>query len=190
MPLPSKRLRPCCNKATTGQCCSSTKPETPRPPTFSQMFSKPGAPSPSLALRQASAEFLGFRGYTVLQARDGRHALSIAGNHRHTIDLAVTDVVMPRVSGGQLAKQLAQVHPETRVLFVSGYTGQTVIDHKVIDVEKRFFTEAFRPETVGGKSTRGSRPQLCRSCLATGKHIKNQCEQVCHFSIESAPHAR
>jgi hypothetical protein len=123
---------------------------------------------------------------SLLAGLDHAFSLEEAGNHRHTIDLSVTDVVMPRVSGGQLA----QVHPETRVLFASGYRGQTVIDHKVIDVEKQFLTEAFCSETVGGKSTRGSRPQLCRSGLATGKHIKNQCEQVCHFSIESAPHAR
>jgi len=103
------------------------------------------------ALRHASAEFLGLRGYTVLQAKDGQDALSIARNHGHTIDLAVTDVVMPRVSGGQLAKELADVRPETRVLFVSGYTGQTVIDHKVIDVESNFLQKPFTLKQLEGK---------------------------------------
>ncbi len=103
------------------------------------------------ALRQASAEFLALRGYTVLQAKDGLDALSIAKNHRDTIDLAVTDVVMPRVSGGQLAKELAKVRPETRVLFMSGYTGQTVIDHKVIDVESNFLQKPFTLNQLAGK---------------------------------------
>ena len=87
----------------------------------------------------------------MLQAKDGQDALSIARNHGHTIDLAVTDVVMPRVSGGQLAKELADVAPETRVLFVSGYTGQTVIDHKVIDVESNFLQKPFTLKQLEGK---------------------------------------
>ncbi|MGB8914451.1 MAG: PAS domain S-box protein [Candidatus Sulfotelmatobacter sp.] len=103
------------------------------------------------ALRHATAEFLGLRGYNVLQARDGQDALSIARSHRESIDLAVTDVVMPRVSGGQLAKELAQVRPETRVLFVSGYTAQTVIDHKVIDVESNFLQKPFTLKQLEGK---------------------------------------
>ncbi|MFZ0900939.1 MAG: response regulator [Candidatus Sulfotelmatobacter sp.] len=103
------------------------------------------------ALRQASAEFLSLRGYTVLQAKDGQDALSIAKNHGNAIDLAVTDVVMPRVSGGQLAKELAEVRPETRVLFGSGYAGQTVIDHKVIDVESNFLQKPFTLKQLAGK---------------------------------------
>ena len=52
--------------------------------------------------------------------------------------MAVTDVVMPHMSGGQLALELETLRPETRVLFVSGYAGQTVVDHKVFDVETNF----------------------------------------------------
>jgi PAS domain S-box-containing protein len=95
------------------------------------------------ALRRAAAEFLSLRGYTVLEARDGLHAMSVASNYGSMIDLAVTDVVMPRLSGGQLAKELAVVRPETRVLFVSGYAGKTVADHKVVDVENNFLQKPF-----------------------------------------------
>ena len=95
------------------------------------------------ALRRASAEFLGLRGYTVLEARDGLDALSVTKHHGSTIHLAVTDVVMPHMSGGQLAKELETTRPETRVLFVSGYAGQTVLDHKVIDGKHNFLQKPF-----------------------------------------------
>jgi len=95
------------------------------------------------ALRRASAEFLGLRGYNVLEARNGLDALSITKNHGSTIHLTVTDVVMPHMSGGQLAKELETSRPETRVLFVSGYAGQTVLDHKVVDVEHNFLQKPF-----------------------------------------------
>ena len=50
---------------------------------------------------------------------------------------------MPHMSGGQLAKELETTRPETRVLFVSGYAGQTVLDHKVVDVENNFLQKPF-----------------------------------------------
>jgi two-component system cell cycle sensor histidine kinase/response regulator CckA len=103
------------------------------------------------ALRRAAAEFLRLRGYTVLEARDGVDALSVSKNHGSTIQLAVTDVVMPHMSGGQLAKELETVRPETRVLFVSGYAGQTVVDHKVVDVENNFLQKPFTLRQLAGK---------------------------------------
>jgi DNA-binding NtrC family response regulator len=103
------------------------------------------------ALRRASAEFLGLRGYTVLEARDGLDALSVTKHHGSTIHLAVTDVVMPHMSGGELAKELETTRPETRVLFVSGYTGQTVLDHKVVDVEHNFLQKPFTLTQLANK---------------------------------------
>jgi PAS domain S-box-containing protein len=103
------------------------------------------------ALRRATAEFLTLRGYTVLQARDGLDALSVTKNHGSTIHLAVTDVVMPHMSGGQLAKELDTLRPETRVLFVSGYAGQTVLDHKVINVETNFLQKPFTLTQLANK---------------------------------------
>ena len=74
-------------------------------------------------LRRAAAEFLSLRGYHVLQAKDGVDALLVAKNHGSMIHLAVTDVVMPHMSGGELARELEPLRPETRMLFVSGYAG-------------------------------------------------------------------
>lgn len=103
------------------------------------------------ALRRATAEFLGLHGYTVLEAKDGYDALAVAASHGKPIELAVTDVVMPRLSGGQLAKELTLTRPGTKVLFVSGYAGQTILDHKVVDVENNFLQKPF---TLGQLATK------------------------------------
>lgn len=52
--------------------------------------------------------------------------------------MVVTDVVMPHVSGGELARQLARLRPNLKFLFVSGYAGKTILDHKVVDLETNF----------------------------------------------------
>ncbi len=103
------------------------------------------------ALRRAAAELLSLRGYSVLQARDGLDALSVVKSHKSTIHLAVTDVVMPHMSGGELAKELETLRPETRVLFVSGYAGQTVLDHDVVSVENNFLQKPFTLKQLASK---------------------------------------
>ena len=103
------------------------------------------------ALRRAAAESLTLRGYMVLEARNGVEALSVARNHAPTIHLAVTDVVMPQMSGGELATELERLRPKTKMLFVSGYPGQTVVDHKVIDVERNFLQKPFTLKQLAKK---------------------------------------
>ena len=104
-----------------------------------------------LAVRKAAAEFLRLRGYTVLEAKDGLDALSVARNHGSQIDLAVTDVVMPNMSGGEMAKELALLRPEVRLLFVSGYAGKTVLDHKVFDLEINFLQKPYTLKQLSTK---------------------------------------
>jgi len=94
-------------------------------------------------LRRAAVEFLRLRGYTVLEATNGMEALSIGRTHAASIHLTITDVVMPLMSGGELARELGNIRPEIKVLFVSGYPGQTVIDHKVADVGNYFLQKPF-----------------------------------------------
>jgi two-component system cell cycle sensor histidine kinase/response regulator CckA len=103
------------------------------------------------ALRKAAGESLRLRGYTVLEAKDGSDALFVTKNHGASIQLAITDVVMPNMSGGQLAKELEILRPKTRVLFVSGYAGQTVLDHKVVDVENNFLQKPFTLKQLAAK---------------------------------------
>jgi len=95
------------------------------------------------AVRRATAEFLNLQGYTVLEAKDGLDALAVARNHYSAIDLIVSDVVMPNMSGGQMAKEIAHLRPDAKLLFVSGYAGKTVLDHNVVDLETNFLQKPY-----------------------------------------------
>jgi PAS domain S-box-containing protein len=82
-------------------------------------------------------------GYTVLEAKDGQEALAQAQRHSGPIHLVVTDVVMPRMSGRQLADQLAAARPDTKTLFVSGYTDEAVVRHGLLDGSMAFLQKPF-----------------------------------------------
>ena len=103
------------------------------------------------AVRRSTAEFLQLQGYTVLEARDGLDALAVVKSQGSTIHLVVSDVVMPNMSGGQLAKEFEIRAPETKFLFVSGYPGKTVIDHKVLDFETNFLQKPFSLKELSSK---------------------------------------
>ena len=91
------------------------------------------------------------QGYAVLEAKDGLDALAVARNHYSTIDLVVSDVVMPNMSGGQLAKELSQLRPDMKLLFVSGYAENTVLQHGKIDVGTRFLQKPFSLKALARK---------------------------------------
>jgi DNA-binding NtrC family response regulator len=120
------------------------------------------------AVRRATAEFLGLQGYTVLEAKDGVDALSVAKNHASTIHLVVTDVVMPDMSGGQLAKELGQVRPDAKLLFVSGYAGKTVLDHNVVDLETNFLQKPYTLKQLSLKIRAALDPTLSTNQLPFG----------------------
>jgi CheY-like chemotaxis protein len=103
------------------------------------------------AVRRASAEFLRLQGYRVLEANDGIDALAVAKDHSSAIDLVVTDVVMPNMSGGELAEKLKQVAPAIKFLFVSGYAGKTVLDHNVLDLQTNFLQKPYSLKELAGK---------------------------------------
>jgi len=96
----------------------------------------------------------------VLEAKDGLDALAVARNHYSTIDLVVSDVVMPNMSGGQLAKELAQLRPDTKLLFVSGYAGKTVLDHNVVDLETNFLQKPYTLKQLSLKIRAALSPQV------------------------------
>jgi two-component system, cell cycle sensor histidine kinase and response regulator CckA len=130
-------------------------------------------------LRRAVVEFLGLRGYTVLEAKNGLDALTITRDHALPIHLTVTDVVMPQMSGGELARELEKIRPETKLLFVSGYPGQTVVDHKVVDVESNFLQKPFTLKQLA-KKVRGvldAQPVVAQAALAS--------ECSCSATVES-----
>ena len=103
------------------------------------------------AVRELTREVLGAGGYRVLEARNGPEALELAGAHRGGIDLLLADVIMPRMSGRELAERLRVLRPETKVLFVSGYTDDAVLRHGVSQDEVPFLQKPYAPHDLEQK---------------------------------------
>jgi CheY-like chemotaxis protein len=83
-------------------------------------------------LREITRVFLELFGYRVLETTDVEHALQIATTHADPIHLTLTDVIMPGMSGRQLAEQIVRTRPEMKVLYMTGYTDDMVIRHDVL----------------------------------------------------------
>jgi PAS domain S-box-containing protein len=94
-------------------------------------------------LRPMIAEMLEPYGYTVLLAADGVEALAVAEQHPGSIDLLLTDVVMPRLNGRELSEQLLATNPETRVLFSSGYPADTVVRAGIAEARVAFIQKPY-----------------------------------------------
>jgi YesN/AraC family two-component response regulator len=80
----------------------------------------------------------------VLEAGDGEEALALAGQYKKPIHLLLTDMIMPGMNGPAVAEKLASVHPEAKVLFMSGYTGfvsRGLVDPHAVLVSKPFTRE-------------------------------------------------
>jgi PAS domain S-box-containing protein len=102
-------------------------------------------------VRNLEREALEGQGYTVLEARDGSHALELAGNHDGPIDLLLTDVVMPGLSGRELAERLAPLRPRMKVLYASGYTDEAIVRHGVLVPGIAFLPKPVTPSSLACK---------------------------------------
>jgi signal transduction histidine kinase len=87
------------------------------------------------AVRELACEFLSASGYTVIVAKDGIEALEMAEQHKKSIDVLVTDVVMPRMRGTELAMRLRRAHPNINVVYMSGYLEHNSDDSFLTDAE-------------------------------------------------------
>jgi two-component system cell cycle sensor histidine kinase/response regulator CckA len=103
------------------------------------------------AVRMLTRKILERYGYSVLEAGDGEAALEMARNHSKTIHLLLTDVVMPDVSGPDLAVRVRQIRPDVKVLFMSGYTDDAVVRHGILADGVHFLQKPFTPEALGRK---------------------------------------
>jgi CheY-like chemotaxis protein len=102
------------------------------------------------------------QGYHVLEARDGAEAIKMATEFAGAIDMVITDVVMPRMSGREVSDSLAESRPGIKVLYVSGYTDDAIVRHGVCEKGTAFLHKPFGPatlvrkirETLDGSDTR------------------------------------
>jgi len=102
-------------------------------------------------LRPLTKGLLTKLGYTVLDAESAQQALAVAGARQGPIHLLVADVVMPGASGRELARRLAQSRPETRVLYVSGYTDDAIVHHGMLEPGLKFLQKPFTPAALARK---------------------------------------
>ena len=100
------------------------------------------------ALRVVLRRALVGAGYAVLEAANGADALVVSGAHPGTIELLLTDVLMPRMSGPALAAQLTGSRPETAVLFMSGYPDDAIMRHGVLEAGTEFLGKPFSTATL------------------------------------------
>jgi two-component system cell cycle sensor histidine kinase/response regulator CckA len=102
-------------------------------------------------VRQLVAEILETSGYTVMQAGDGPSALELLRRHSGKLDLLLTDVVMPGMSGPEVAQAVTSMRPGTQVLYTSGYTDSAIGHHGVLEPGIAFLQKPFSADDLIGK---------------------------------------
>ncbi len=105
----------------------------------------------ALRVRAVVREILEMNGYNVLEARHGVEALEISERHQGPIHLMVTDVVMPQMSGRELAQRLQPLRPDMKVLYMSGYTDDAIVRHGVLGAGMAFLSKPFTPDALALK---------------------------------------
>jgi PAS domain S-box-containing protein len=103
------------------------------------------------AVRDLTAHLLRQQGYTVLEAADDQSALRLDREHSGPIHLLLTDVVIPGANGKILAGELQQIRPELKVLFMSGYTDNTIAHHGVLEPDIAFLSKPFTATSLTRK---------------------------------------
>jgi nitrogen-specific signal transduction histidine kinase/ActR/RegA family two-component response regulator len=99
-------------------------------------------------LRDLLREMLEAGGYVTLVARDGAEALQIADGHKGPIDVLITDVIMPGMTGRAAADVIKEARPAIKVLYLSGYTDEAIIRHGVLGAGAAFLNKPFSSEAL------------------------------------------
>ena len=102
-------------------------------------------------VRKLISDLLGAKGYQVLEAGRGEEALRLAESHPGPIHLALLDVVMPEMSGPEVGKLISAQRPETKLLYISGYTDEAIVHHGLLDTGTNFLQKPFLPQTLAAR---------------------------------------
>jgi two-component system cell cycle sensor histidine kinase/response regulator CckA len=102
----------------------------------------------SPALRAVARTILESQSYVVLEAASASEALALVEHHDGRIDLLLTDVVMPGISGRVLAEQFATQRPDAKVLYMSGYTDDAIVRHGVLRAGVPYLQKPFGPDSL------------------------------------------
>jgi len=104
-----------------------------------------------LGVRQLVREMLHRLGYKIHEASNGADAVRIFAQHQNTIDLLLTDVIMPQMSGRDLAERLKALQPLLKVLYISGYTDDMLAHHGVLESNVYLLQKPFAPDELAKK---------------------------------------
>jgi CheY-like chemotaxis protein len=102
-------------------------------------------------VRRLVKHILDSRGYRVLDAASGPDALVIFEQHRGEIDLLLTDIVMPRMNGRELAQQILQAEPDMKIVYMSGYTDDMLIQTGALRPGTSFLQKPLKPDALAGR---------------------------------------
>jgi len=102
-------------------------------------------------LRKLAVRVLKRQGYKVLEAPDGGNAFMLCEAYKERIHLILTDVVMPGMSGRKLADRFKEIHPEAKVLYMSGYTDNAILHHGILDPGINFIQKPFTVDGLARK---------------------------------------
>jgi PAS domain S-box-containing protein len=100
------------------------------------------------ALRESISTYLGLHGYRVRWASNGIQALDIASQHAESIQALITDMILPKMSGAELARELAKISPQAVTLYMSGYTDRELIDFDPASLTTGFLQKPFALQTL------------------------------------------
>jgi CheY-like chemotaxis protein len=100
------------------------------------------------SVRELLWKILTEHGHTVLEARHGRDALTVAGGYSHPIQLLVTDIVMPEMGAGELVDQLLSARPKLKVLYISGYTNDEIVRRGITGTDAALVQKPFTSEDL------------------------------------------
>ena len=102
-------------------------------------------------VRELAREYLEVSGYRVIEAADGHAALELVAKHPGTIDILVTDVVMPGIGGRELAERVTQLRPGIRILYMTGYTDRAIVHHGILETDAVLLQKPFTLATLAAK---------------------------------------